>query len=137
MTMRQTGKSVRRGLAIRSATAAATVEFDRSLGDIRSFIDAARDRAARAVDSGIVGLYWNVDIRLRQDILSEKRAEYGNAIVATQSQELTRDYGQGFTEKALWRTIQFAQRFSRSGDCRGAVARIVLEPFRRAHSTQG
>jgi len=50
--------------------------------------------------------------RIRQDILKEKRADYGKKIVATLSQELTEDYGNNFNEKNLRRMIQFAEIFS-------------------------
>ena len=50
---------------------------DGLLRDLRGLIVAARDQVARAVDSGLVTLYWHVGRRIRQDILQEKRAEYG------------------------------------------------------------
>ena len=42
---------------------------------------------------------------------SEKRAEYGEQIVATLSPQLTAEYGQGFAERNLFRMIQFAEVF--------------------------
>ena len=44
------------------------------LADLRGLIVAAREQVARAVDSGLVTLYWHVGRRIRQDILQEKRA---------------------------------------------------------------
>ena len=37
---------------------------------------------ARQVNSALVLLYWRVGKRIRQDILKEKRAEYGGRIVS-------------------------------------------------------
>ncbi|MDD2714261.1 MAG: DUF1016 N-terminal domain-containing protein [Candidatus Wallbacteria bacterium] len=51
------------------------------LADLRELIMQAREGVARAVDSGLVTLYWHVGQRIRQDILKEKRAEYGKRIV--------------------------------------------------------
>ncbi len=50
------------------------VAADRLLGDVRALIEAAREQTARAVNSALVGLYWHIGTRIRQDILREKRA---------------------------------------------------------------
>src|SRR5271157_5731317 len=76
---------------------------DRLLGDVRSLIQAAREQTARAVNSALVGLYWNIGTRIRQDILQEKQAGYGEEIVATLSRQLTAEFGRGYTEKGLRR----------------------------------
>ncbi len=54
--------------------------------DLRSLIIEARQDVARRVNSALVLLYWRVGQRIRQDILKEKRADYGEQIVATLSQ---------------------------------------------------
>ena len=81
------------------------------LGDIRALIDSARSQVARAVNSGMVMLYWNVGRRIRQDILKEKRAEYGAQILPTLSAKLVPEYGQGFGRRNLWRMVRFAEVF--------------------------
>jgi predicted nuclease of restriction endonuclease-like (RecB) superfamily len=57
-------------------------------------------------------LYWQIGDRIRQDILKEKRADYGRKIVVTLSRQLTEDYGNNFNEKNLRRMIQFTEVFS-------------------------
>ena len=42
---------------------------DRLLADLRDLILATRQGVARAIDSGLVTLYWQVGRRVRQDIL--------------------------------------------------------------------
>ena len=59
------------------------------IGDIRRLIESARQNVAVTVNAGLTILYWQIGSRIRQDILEEKRAEYGKEIVATLSQELT------------------------------------------------
>ncbi|MBW2738412.1 MAG: cytoplasmic protein [Desulfobacterales bacterium PC51MH44] len=81
------------------------------IGDIRSLIETTRHNVAVTVNASLTILYWQVGSRIRQDILKEKRAEYGKEIVATLSQELTGDYGNNFNEKNLRRMIQFAEVF--------------------------
>ncbi len=67
------------------------------LGDIRGLIEAAREQTACAVNSALVGMYWQIDKRIREDVLQNERAEYGNEILQTLSEELTEDYGRGFS----------------------------------------
>jgi hypothetical protein len=55
------------------------------LKDLRELIEAARQDVARQVNFALVLLYWRMGKRIRQDILKEKRAEYGEKIVATLS----------------------------------------------------
>ena len=81
------------------------------LAEVRGLILAAREQVARAVDSGLVTLYWHIGRRIRQDILKEKRAEYGAEIVATLSRQLETEFGRGFAEKNLRRMVQFAEAF--------------------------
>lgn len=81
------------------------------LGDVRQLILAAQEQVARSVDSGLVSLYWHIGRRIHQDILGEKRAGYGEKIVATLSRQLEAEFGRGFAEKNLRRMLQFAELF--------------------------
>ena len=58
------------------------------LADVLGLILAARDQVAGAVDSGLVTLYWHIGRRIHQDILKERRAEYGAKIVAALGRQL-------------------------------------------------
>jgi hypothetical protein len=69
--------------------------------DLRQLIGEGRQDVARQVNSALVMLYWRIGQRIRQDILKEKRAEYGAQIVSAVSRELVREYGTGFSEKNL------------------------------------
>ena len=52
------------------------------LTDVRKMILQTRENVARSVDSALTTRYWHVGCRVRQDILKEKRAEYGGQIVS-------------------------------------------------------
>jgi predicted nuclease of restriction endonuclease-like (RecB) superfamily len=84
---------------------------NRLLSDIRGLIDETRRDVARTVNAAMVRLYWSIGKRIREDILQEKRAEYGEQIVATLSQQLTADYGRGFSRSNLFCMVQFAEAF--------------------------
>jgi hypothetical protein len=62
------------------------------LAEVREMILQARESVARAVDSGLTTLYWYIGHRIRQDILKEKRAEYGEEIVSALGRQLTWTY---------------------------------------------
>ena len=81
------------------------------LNDLRTLITDARQEVARSVNSALVLLYWKVGQRIRQDILKEKRAEYGEQIVSTLSRKLTQEFGGGFKDKNLRHMIRFAEVF--------------------------
>jgi len=52
------------------------------LEDLRDLVATARQDVARQVNSALVLLYWRIGKRIRQDILKEKRADYGEQIVS-------------------------------------------------------
>ncbi len=81
---------------------------DLLLQDLRELIARARQDVARTVNSSLVLLYWNVGRRIRQNILKEKRAGYGEEIMQAVSAKLVQEYGNSFSEKNLRRMIQFA-----------------------------
>lgn len=98
------------------------------IGDVRSLIETARQNVAVAVNAGLTILYWQIGSRIRQDILKEKRAEYGKEILATLSQELTKEYGNGFSYTAH-PNGSFRRDISRYSNCCYTVATIELVTF--------
>lgn len=78
------------------------------LGDIGGLIEAARTRAAVAVNSELVMLYWSIGRRIRGDVLGGERAEYGQAVVKRLAEHLTERYGRGYTYTNLTRMMKFA-----------------------------
>src|SRR5262249_19572630 len=58
------------------------------LSDVRSLIEQARTTVAQVVNAGLVVLYWSIGTRIRTEVLKGSRADYGQQIVATLSQEL-------------------------------------------------
>jgi predicted nuclease of restriction endonuclease-like (RecB) superfamily len=56
-------------------------------------------------------LYWQIGTRIRKGVLGEERAEYGQQIVSTLSQQLVEGYGEGFSKRNLFNMIRFAEAF--------------------------
>jgi len=81
------------------------------LNDIRKLIKETRSTVATTVNVGLTMLYWRIGKRINEEILKGERADYGKEILATLSQELTRDYGRGFSYSSLTRMVAFSQAF--------------------------
>lgn len=79
---------------------------------MRELILGAREGVARTVDSALTTLYWQIGRRVRQDILKEKRADYGKQIVSALGRHLAVEFGRGFDEKSLRLMIRFAEAFA-------------------------
>lgn len=79
--------------------------------DVRAMIEQTREAVARTVNAGMTLLYWRVGRRIQVEILKNQRAEYGREILATLSQELTAEFGKGFSYSALTRMLRFAENF--------------------------
>lgn len=88
-------------------------EKDKSLFlDIKNIIDSAKKDLAVQVNSTMSALYWEIGNRINQDLLKEKRAEYGKQIVSQLAKQLQAEYGSNsFSEKNLRRMMQFASVF--------------------------
>ena len=81
------------------------------LADVRGMILEARQAVAGGVNAALVVLYWNIGQRIRRDILREKRAEYGERIVAALGRQLEREFGRGFTRRNMFNMVRFAEVF--------------------------
>jgi hypothetical protein len=109
--MAKARKITQRGLPSHSVASVPAVVSDGLLGDVRAMIEAAREQTARAVTAVLAGLYWHIGKRIREDILHERRAEYGERIVSALGRQLTMEYGRGFSEKNLRHMLRFAEAF--------------------------
>jgi hypothetical protein len=84
---------------------------DQLLQDLRGLIEQTRGAVARAVNSALVLLYWQVGHRIRTEILKEQRAAYGEQIVQTVSGKLAPEFGNGYGARNLFRMVRFAEVF--------------------------
>lgn len=105
-------KTERRIVRSRSAMVRADgAGLDVLVEDLRSLIERAKQEAGYAVNSALVMLYWQIGRRIREDLLKQRRAEYGQQILSTLSKELTAEYGEGFSIPNLSRMIRLAEMF--------------------------
>ncbi len=66
------------------------------LSELKKMINDARQSVATTVNATLSLLYWQIGYRIHRELLKEGRAQYGQHIVATVSQQLVAEYGKGF-----------------------------------------
>lgn len=81
------------------------------LREIRTLVSQAKQQAATVVNASLTQLYWQIGHRINQEVLGGERAAYGKQIVVSLARQLTAEFGRGYSEKQLRRTMQFAQVF--------------------------
>jgi len=79
--------------------------------DIKNLIENSRKNIAISVNAEMTMLYWQVGKRISNDILYNKRAEYGKQIVLELSRSMTGEYGKGWSEKQLRHCLRIAEIF--------------------------
>lgn len=80
--------------------------------DLSILIESGQKQLAFYANSTLTMLFWQVGKRINDDILQNKRADYGKQIITTLSTQLETAYGKNFTEKNLRRMMQFAEQFT-------------------------
>lgn len=79
--------------------------------DIRFLIDQAKTQVARTVNQQMTLLYWSIGKRIREEVLKEERAEYGQNVIISLGKYLSAEYGSGFERSNLLRMVQFYDFF--------------------------
>ena len=77
--------------------------------DACTIIEHAQTAAYRTVNEILIKRNWLLGMRIQQEVLKDKRAEYGEQVVKTLSTLLAKRYGEGFTKTNLYNYIGFYQ----------------------------
>jgi len=85
------------------------------LADLSQIIEQSKQFVVVQANSVMTMLFWSVGKRINEDVLKNKRADYGKQIVATLARQLTEKYGKNFESRNLRRMMQFAEQFSDLG----------------------
>lgn len=100
--------------------------------DVCSIIDGARGRLANYANTEVIVTKWQIGIRIKRDVLKDKRADYGKTIVKDLSKKLTDKYGKGWGVKTLWHCPRCGDFYTR-GNCLRSAETIDLDPFESYH----
>lgn len=83
-------------------------EYKSIIADIKKLIINSRKTAYNAVSKAMIMTYWNIGKRIvEEDQCGEKRAEYGSKLMDVLAEELTSEFGDGFSK----RNLQYFRRF--------------------------
>ena len=79
-----------------------TVPYEAVFGDVSKIIDVARETAARSVNAAMTAAYWLIGRRIVEfEQSGEERAEYGASLLARLAEDLTAQFGRGFSRQNL------------------------------------
>ncbi|MHA4738374.1 DUF1016 N-terminal domain-containing protein [Dyadobacter sp. MSC1_007] len=78
---------------------------------VEKLIRDNRQKIAISVNATMSMLYWQIGRTVGQEVLNEKRGDYGKRIVVSLARQLMDVYGDSYSEKNLHRMIQFASAF--------------------------
>jgi len=82
------------------------------ISEIKQILALARQKAYSTVNSAMVEAYWLIGKRIvEEEQHGKERAQYGKEILKKLSEELSAEYGKGFSERTLREYRQFFQTF--------------------------
>ena len=95
--------SNRNQLSLRSAALSQNAPYEAVFGDVSKIIDAARESAARSVNAAMTAAYWLIGRRIVEfEQAGEERAEYGAALIERLAEDLTGQFGRGFSLRNIY-----------------------------------
>ncbi len=80
--------------------------------ELSLLIEQSHQQVVAQANSTLTLLFWQVGKRINEDILQNKRADYGKQIVSTLSTQLKNKYGKNFELRNIQRMMQFAEQFT-------------------------
>ncbi|MFT4061599.1 MAG: PDDEXK nuclease domain-containing protein [Edaphocola sp.] len=100
--------------------------------EIKTILAQARQKAYSAINSAMVEAYWNIGKRIvEEEQHGADRAEYGKQIIQTISDELTEEFGKGFSKRTIWEIRQFYTCFPENSIVRTLFAQLSWSHFQR------
>ena len=84
---------------------------DKVFNQIELLIKETKSRIYLTINSELVILYWNIGKMIDNEVLKNKKAEYGNSVVKNLAKRLTVKYGAGFSRPNIYRMISLSNRF--------------------------
>jgi len=99
--------------------------------DIKALISAGQITAYNTINSVMVMTYWSIGKRIVDEEQSgEKRAEYGTHLIPMLSEELTKEFGKGFSARNLHYYRRFYLSFPDENILNARVQNLTWTHFR-------
>ncbi len=100
--------------------------------EIKQILAQARQKTYQAINSTMVEAYWSIGRKIVEEEQNGlERATYGKEIIKTISQELTSEFGKGFSTRTLWEIRQFYVYFPKYDIVRTVFAQLSWSHFQR------
>ena len=87
------------------------INIDELYTSIVTLIERSKRNVISTVNQEMTLLYWNIGKNIKDNVLKNKKAEYGKAVIKELSQKLTVKYGRGYSRSNLFRMIKFYEYF--------------------------
>lgn len=101
--------------------------------EIKQILNQARKKSYSAINSAMVDAYWSIGKRIfEEEQQGQKRAEYGKELIKILSNELTIEFGKGFSERSLREYRQFYLLFQETEKWRTLFAKLSWSHFQRS-----
>ena len=101
--MRSDSSPNRNQLSLRHSALSQDSPYEAVYGDVSKIIDAARESAARSVNAAMTAAYWLIGRRIVEfEQSGEERAEYGAALIEKLAEDLTGQFGRGFSLRNIY-----------------------------------
>jgi DUF1016 N-terminal domain len=81
------------------------------LTELSELIEQSQQQVVAQANSTLTLLFWHIGTPINNEILQNRRADYGKQIVPTVSAQLKNKYGKNFELGNLHRMLQFAEQF--------------------------
>lgn len=100
--------------------------------EIKQILAQARQKTYTAINSAMVGAYWQIGKRIVEEEQNGKeRADYGKEIIQNISEEMTNEFGKGFSKRTVWEIRQFYATFPDFEIVRTLSAQLSWSHFQR------
>ena len=107
------------------------------VGDIGKLLEAARRGSVRAVNAFMTATYWEIGRRIVEfEQGGEKRAGYGEELLGRLAEDLTVDFGRGFSRRSLQDMRSFYQTFPPEQIWQTLSAKSADGPIRQTVSAE-
>ena len=105
--------------------------------EIKQILAQARQKSYQAVNSAMVEAYWLIGKRIVEEEQNGKeRADYGKEIIKNISEEMTKEFGKGFSKRTVWEIRQFYTTFPEFSIVRTLSAQLSWSHFQRITKVQ-
>lgn len=86
-------------------------EIEPLVSDVKTLIGESKQALAVTVNATLSMLYWQIGKRINDEVLQNKRAEYGQQVVKLLSEALIIEYGSGWSKRQLHHCLRFCEVF--------------------------